>query len=252
MNQMPDANALRAKSSWPKAVTIIAVAAIVVSGALYAFQQMRELPMATMNKGAEIVKEIGGQAVKVARAFNAGTVREEFLSHASEVAGTSRFQFATLRQGEIFKREESGSVAWGLVPLPKVVVQAQAPVEYSYFLDFNGPWEFRGDGRTLTVLAPPILFNPPALDVSALKFYTLEGSIWRDEGPVREHLKDGLSEALKDRAGRNISLVRETGRRRFAEFVEKWLAEKFTDGRGMHVKVVFPDEERESMPEATR
>ena len=80
------------------------------------------------------------------------------------------------------------------------------------------------------------------MDVSALQFYTLEGSIWRNDGAVRERLKETLSTALQERATRNIALVREIGRQRLSEFVERWLAEKFSDGKALRVKVVFPDE----------
>ena len=242
MNKMPDTITVPQKSAWPKAVTAIAVTGVLTGGALLGLRTMRDLPGAAMDKGVQMLRTLGGQAAKVARAFNEKTVREEFVSHAAEMAGTSRFQFATLREGEVFQRAESGSMAWGLVALPKVVVEARAPVEYSYYLDFSGDWEFARAGSEVMVFAPPIMANPPALEVSALQFYTLEGSIWRNEGAVRERLKDTLSAALAERAVRNSGLVRETGRRRLAEFVEKWLAEKFSGGRALRVKVVFPDE----------
>ena len=239
---MPDTATLQRKNPWPKAITIMVAAGIFGGSGLLVVRMLRDMPGAALDKGAELVKTLGGEAAKVARAFNEQTVREEFISHAAELAGTSRFQFATLREGEIFQREESGSTAWGLIALPKVVVEARAPVEYSYWLDFAGPWEFTRTGQVLTVFPPAIAANPPALDVSALQFYTLEGSIWRNDGPVRERLKDTLTGALRKRADKNSGLVRETGRQRLAEFVEKWLAEKFSDGRDLRVKVVFPDE----------
>ena len=218
------------------------VVGIIGGSGLLMVRMLRDMPGAALDKGTEMLKTLGGEAAKVARGFNEKTVREEFISHAAELAGTSRFQFATLKEGEIFQREESGSTAWGLIALPKVVVEARAPVEYSYYLDFAGPWEFARAGQVLTVFAPPISANPPALDVSALQFYTLEGSVWRNDGAVRERLKDTLTGALRKRAAKNAGLVRETGRQRFTEFVEKWLAEKFSDGRDLRVKVVFPDE----------
>ena len=239
---MPDPANHPSNNPWPKAVTIIIVAGIFGGSGLLMVRMMRDMPGAALDKGTEMIKTLGGEAAKVARAFNGKTVREEFISHAAELEGASRFQFATLKEGEIFRREESGSTAWGLIALPKVVVEARAPVEYSYYLDFTGPWEFAREGQMLTVFAPPIAANPPALDVSALQFYTLEGSVWRNDGAVRERLKDTLTGALRQRAEKNAGLVRETGRQRLAAFVEKWLAEKFSDGRELRVKVVFPDE----------
>ena len=242
LTKMPEVTTPPANSAWPKAVTIIATMALLTGGALLGLRMMRDFPGAAMDRGTEMLKTLGGEAAKVARAFNENTVREEFISHAAELTGTSRFQFATLRESEVFQRAETGSTAWGLIPLPTVVVEARAPVEYSYFLDFAGDWEFARVDSQLTVFAPLIAANAPALEISALQFYTLEGSIWRNDDAVRDRLKDTLSVALKERAARNVALVREIGRQRLAEFVEKWLAEKFSDGKALRVKVVFPDE----------
>lgn len=230
------------KSSWPKAVTIMVVAGLLAGVLFYGLRMLREMPGAALEKSTALVGAIGSEAAKVARAFNEKTVREEFVSRATELAGTSRFQFASLRQEETFQRSEAGSTAWGLVPLPTVVVGARGPVDYTYYLDFTGPWEFTSTGSELTVYPPAIGVNPPALDVSALQFYTLEGSVWRKDGAVRERLRESLSAALVERAAKYTGLVREIGRQRLAEFVEKWLAEKFSDGSRLRVKVVFPDE----------
>ena len=47
------------------------------------------------------------------------------------------------------------------------------------------------------------------IDVSALQFYTLEGSVWRNEDEVRDRLKETLTSTLADRALKNSGLVRE-------------------------------------------
>lgn len=242
MSQTPDPTPPPGKNAWAKVVTIIAVTVLLTGGALQGLRMLSAMPGAAVDKGTEMIKTLGSEAAKVARAFNEKTVREEFISHAAELEGTARFQFATLKEGEIFQRAETGSTGWGLIPLPKVVVEARAPVEYSYYLDFAGPWEFAREGSELTVYPPPIAANPPALDVSALQFYTLEGSVWRNDDAVRERLKDSLSAALRERAGKNAGLVREVGRRKLTQFVEKWLARNFSDGGELRVKVVFPDE----------
>jgi len=222
---------LPARNPWPRVIVILGVFAMLLGAGLLVFRQVVKAP-------AALVSELRG----VAAAFNQGTVRTEFLSRATEIAGMSRFQFATLKQAESFQREETGSTAWGWIPLPKVVVQAQAPVEYSYHLDFDAPWEFQRDGDTILVIPPPITAGTPAIDVSALSFYTLEGSVWRDDKAVRERLRESLTESLKQRADDNVRLVREVGRQRLADFVTKWLGERFHDGQTFHVKIIFPDE----------
>ena len=230
------------KSSWPKAVALVGVVAVIVGGALFFAREVIRAPAGVIAQAGRLIDVSGERLRGVAAAFQRGTVRTEFLSQATEMTGTSRFQFATLKQAESFKREETGSTAWGWIPLPKIVVQAQAPVEYGYYLDFAARWEFEQKGDNVLVFVPPITPGTPAIDVSALSFYTLEGSVWRDEQAARERLRQSLTAALNERAAQNINLVRETGRVKIADFVEKWLAGKFSDGGSFHVKVIFPDE----------
>jgi formate dehydrogenase maturation protein FdhE len=237
------------KSAWPKAVAVIGVFALIVGGGVFLARELMHAPARVIEQTANLIEKSGTRLRTVAEAFHTGTVRTEFLSQAVEVTGVSRFQFAILKQHEVFKREEAGSTAWGLLPLPKVVVEAQAPVEYGYYLDFAAAWEFLREDDTVLVFAPPIAANTPALDVSALNFYTLEGSIWRDEEAVKEKLRQSLTGSLQERALQNTALVRELGRKRLADFVEKWLAEKFSDGQRFHVKVIFPDE-RVAVPDS--
>ena len=59
---------------------------------------------------------------------------------------------------------------------------------------------------------------------------------------MQEKLRASLSGALSERAQRNTRLVREVGRQRLTEFLQKWLVEKFSDGGQFHVKVIFPEE----------
>ena len=230
------------RNPWPRVVLLLGLVALLSATGMWFFNRLTGAPAAVLEKGRAMVKEIGGQAATVAQAFREGTIRQAFFSHAAEISGTTRLQVATLKQNETFQREEAGSAAWGLVPVPKVVVQAQAPVEYSYYLDFAAPWEFRQQDKTITVLAPPLQPNTPALDVSALTFYTLEGSIWRDEGAVRDRLRESLTGSLQKRARNSTTLVREVARRQVAEFVERWLTEKFGDARDYQVQVLFPEE----------
>jgi hypothetical protein len=236
------------RSSWPKVVVVLGVLALLVGGAVFVARETIRTPERLAGIAGRAVERNAERLRRVAEAFQQGTVRTEFLSRAVEVEGSTRLQVATLKQGEVFKREDESSLAWGRIPLPKVVVEAQAPVEYSYFVDLAAPWEFRREDDTLLAFPPALAANTPALDVSALNFYTLEGSIWRDESAVREKLREGLSTALKQRSGENANLVRELARQRIGKFVETWLAEKFSDGPRFHVKVIFPDE-RQSTPD---
>lgn len=239
---MPPESSAASRSAWPRVATILGLAALLLLVAGWALLKLTSLPGVTLDKGAAIVKELGQQAATVARAFREQTIRQEFLSSSVTLTGTSRLQVATLQEHETFRRKESDSVMWGLIALPQIVVQADVPVEYSYYLDFNGPWEFAQEGGIITVFPPPLTASTPAPDISRLTFYTLEGRVWQDDRAVRERLQGSLSAALRERAGEHLALVREIGRRQLEEFVAKWLADSFSDGRAFRVKVVFPDE----------
>jgi hypothetical protein len=220
-------------SRWPLALaaTAVAVVGILAAAGLYVFKSARQIP-----------KDVLHDLKDIAQAFRTGTVTTSFVSYATEVSGSNRLQFATLRQMEVFERKDSVAVFWGRLELPEVIVEARAPVEYTYYLDLDARWEFRLEGSTIRVLAPEIRFNAPAIDASAIRYEVRAGSIFRREQEVLDRLREGLTEAAKYRARENIALVRELGRRKTAEFVEKWLARSFTDKETYRVEVVFADE----------
>jgi hypothetical protein len=123
-----------------------------------------------------------------------------------------------------------------------VVVEARAPVSYTYFLDLDKEWRFRLEGRDVLVVVPPIEWNRPAVDVSSLRYEVREGSVLRDEQVVLDRLRTEMTPLLDRRAREHVPLVRETGRRRVEVFVETWLVERFADGSGYRARVLFADE----------
>jgi hypothetical protein len=228
----------RRTSLWPLAVAVVALAAIITAGAVYVTRSVTGLPETLAEQGRGLVRDLAS----VAAAFRQGTVTTSFATYATEVSGTHRLQFATLRQAEVFTRTDSVSVLWGQLALPDVVVEARAPVEYTYYLDLDKPWSFRLQDGVVAVEAPAVEFNTPAIDASALRFDVREGSILRDETAALENLRLGLTELSKARARQHVGFVRETGRRQTERFVETWLAQGFADGRRFRAVVRFADE----------
>jgi hypothetical protein len=216
----------------------VAVVAIVTGGALLVLRSARELPGELAEGGRQALRDLR----EVAAAFRTGTVTTSFHAHATEVAGTTRLQFAELRQEEVFERRDGEAILWGALALPDVVVEARAPVAYTYFLDLDEEWRFRLEGRDVLVTVPPVEWNRPAVDVSALRFSVREGSVLRDEEVVLDRLRAEMTPLLDRRARQHVGLVRETGRRKVEAFVETWLVRKFSDGGGYRARVVFADE----------
>jgi hypothetical protein len=226
------------RSPWPLVVAVLGVAAMTAGVALYLVKRTADLPLDVAGRGREVV----GELRSLAEAFRQGTVTTSFTSYATEVSGNSFFQFATLKQVEAFERRDTSTVLWGQLALPDVVIEARAPVEYTYYLDLNKPWSLRLESGFVWVTAPRIEWNTPAIDASALHFEVREGSIFRDEVLARDRLQAGLSEMARVKARQNVSLVREVGRRKTEEFVENWLVRGFRDGASYRARVVFADE----------
>ena len=228
---------------WALAFAAVAVVVIVAASFVYVFQSARSLPEDVIKGGRQALQDIAS----VAAAFRTGTVTTTFRSYATEVTGTTRLQFAEVKQMEVFERRDEAGVLWGTFALPDVVVEARAPVEYTYFLDLDKRWEFHLEGKDIHVVAPPVEHNRPSVDVSALRYEVREGSILRDEQIALDRLRAELSSLAERRARQQVPLVRETGRRSVEAFVETWLVQRFADGDGYRARVRFAGE---AAPEA--
>jgi len=229
---------------WALAVATVAIVAILTGGALYVLRQARALPGDVIEGGRQALHDLR----EVAAAFRTGTVTTTFRGFATEVSGTTRLQFAELKQEEAFERRDSEALLWGALALPDVVVEARAPVTYTYFLDLDKEWRFRLEGRDVLVVVPPVEWNRPAVDVSALRFTVREGSVLRDEQVALDRLRSQMTPLLDRRARQHVPLVREAGRRKVEAFVETWLVQRFADGEDYRARVVFGDEPAAATP----
>jgi hypothetical protein len=221
---------------WPLTFLVLGLAALALAG--YVVHRAQSLPGEILEGGRSVAKELRS----VAAAFKTGTITTTFLSYATEVSGSHRLQFATLQEREVFERTDRAQILWGQLELPEVVVKAEAPVEYTYYLDLDERWDFRIEGRTVRVEAPAIRFNTPAIDVSRLEYEVEAASVFRDEELAIENLKRGLSQLARERASANLELVRELGRKKTAEFTRTWLLSSYDDASDYGVEVTFADE----------
>lgn len=236
---MTESDSPRPGGHWPAAA--VAIVAILVGAGLFVFQNVAEAPGRAIDAGREVLADLE----KVARAFRSGNVRTSFISYATEVSGNSYLQFATLDQVEVFRREDRATVLWGQLELPEVVVEATAPVQYTYYLDLDDSWDFRLEADTVYVAAPEIRHNRPSVDASALRYEVRRGSVMRDEDTALQKLQSGLTQMSEQRAKENVALIRELGRRKTAQFVETWLAGTLGLDGPVRVVVEFADERPE-------
>jgi hypothetical protein len=224
----------RRPQPWALAGMGVLIVALLVGGSVFLFKSCVEAP-------ARVIGSVGSTLATVAAAFHQGTITTSFVSYATTVTNTLYLQVATLRQMEIFTRTQQMSTAFGYMPLPDVVVEARAPVEYTYFLDLNGDWRFVIEDHRVIVYAPPLQFNQPAVDASAITYEVRKGLLKTAE--ATENLKQSIKSLVILRARENVPLVRGNARQQVADFAERWLARSFSDGKQYSVKVYFADEQ---------
>jgi hypothetical protein len=203
---------------------------------------------ACSNAPATAIQQAGSALERVAAAFHRGTITTSLISYATTLTNDLKLQVATLKQTEIFTRKEEAATAFGYLPLPDVIVEARVPVEYTYLVDLRGPWKIEVVDRRVRVLAPPLQFNTPAMDVSGMTLEIRKGMF--KVGDVQENLRKSLASMAASQAGKNLPLVRENARRQVAQFIETWLLRNFTDGRDYVVTVQFSDEAEAPLPDA--
>lgn len=238
----PERQTAAVKNSWAVPVMWMVIVLIVVGGAVYVFKSCRDLPVQTLEKTGKLVNELGQQLEKVASAFKQGTVTTTFTSYATTISGSQYLQFATLSQQEVFTRKDESSMAYGYIPLPDVIVEANAPVTYTYYLDLNARWDFRLQDGVIYVIAPNIKYNKPAVDVSRIDYEVKKNSLIRNTTEAMENLRSSITWLSYKKAEANIGLVRETGRKQTETFIHNWLAKSFADGKNYPVKVMFRNE----------
>ena len=251
MNDAPEPTPSEARASgrtrsqvlWPLAFVSLMLGLILAIVVGFFIIRLTQVPGNVVEGGRELARDAIEGVERIARAFSTGSVQTSFVSYATELSGSAFLQFATLDQTEVLERTDSASLLWGRLRLPDVVVEARVPVRYTYYLDLEDDWLLTLEGTTVTVLAPGVRANRPAVDASAIEYRVQGDSVLRDEDAVLEQLRLRITDQLAARAGENIALVRELGRRRTADFVRAFLLSQFgEDVEAYRIDVRFRDE----------
>ena len=218
-------------------LAILVAASILVGRVARAPREMAGTIPRTIRETTEAVSD---GLSRLAAAIRTRSVTTTFSSTATSLKGTKRLQVAELTQVEVVERRDATTLF--RVPLPDVVVSARAPVTYVYVVDLDGRWEFDLAERTVTVLAPELSANAPAVDVSKLTFVKSETSVLRDEDEVVEELRRTLTGIFRQRSRQNVPLVRETARAETEAFVRSWLLRAYGVPEDVRVVVRFRGE----------
>ena len=170
----PDTPPHRPRSNWERTAFRMFVLVLFAGSGLYVFKSCRDLPGHVVDKTVErtvqIVTNLSRSLAELASAFHQGTITINLSSTGTQLENTKYFQFKKVRQLEIFAHTDHAMTGFGYIPLPEVIVEARAPVEYTYYLDLDAPWRLAVRGQTVHVFTPRIRFNKPAVDVSQLVY----------------------------------------------------------------------------------
>src|SRR5262249_40343117 len=108
---------------WARTTFWTAVVAIVVGAGVFVIKSCRDVPRDVLDKTAAVIDHTSQALSTVAAAFNRGTITTSFIGYATTLTNTRHFQFAALRQTEVFTRKDEASTGFGYIPLPDVVVE---------------------------------------------------------------------------------------------------------------------------------
>lgn len=243
MDETPPRRHRRFSGLWALAIALLVFVLVLAGGAWYALRVIQRLPGEIAAQGREMGRSAVREVGDLVRAFRTGSVQRLFATYTTRLEGTNYLQVATLEQVQVFEMEDRAAVFWGTVELPPVIVRATAPVDYTYFVDLEGPWRFELTDRRVVVLAPPLRFNRPAIDISRLRWQVVRGSLLRDEQLVAGQLRREMMGRAAIQAKANVPLVRQTARSQVERFVTNWLLQTFDEeAAGYTVQVYFADE----------
>lgn len=194
-----------------------------------------------------IINFSGNTLQKISEGFSSGKVVDEFQSYITQIQGSNRLQVASVNSIDVFSKKDSKSILWDLISLPDVVVEIKAPVEYMYFIDLNGKWNFFWNEKdtSIIIIAPQIKAGTPALDVSKMEIIVKQGSFLRNVEEIKNNLRLELSDKLKFTANEKISVIRETARTEIKNFLLNWFIKYyFKDSKLIpkNIFVYFPGE----------
>ena len=191
----------------------------------------------------------------IAERFQTGTITTTFIAAIPHLLndGGTKLEVVSFEATETFSRTEDRRILFDLVPFGTTVTEIRVPATYRYHIRLDEPWHLKVRDQGCVVYAPRIRPTlPPAIHTNGLTKHISGSWLHLDEDEQLEELERSLSELLSRRAADpdNIDLVRETCRRRVAEFVRNWLLaeDHWRQDRFRSVTVVFADEESREPP----
>lgn len=194
------------------------------------------------------VQEAADAATAVAERFRTGRITTTFTAALPHLEpGGANLELASYEAVETFTRSDERAIFFDLIPLGTTVSEIRVPVTYRYHVRLADSWQLDVRGSVCVVRAPPLRPTlPPSLHTDRMEKRIREGWLRFDAQAQMATLEKGLTPALSARAASpaSLALVRDTCRKRVAEFVRDWLLreDQWRDDRFTAVTVTFEDE----------
>lgn len=224
---------------WPIVVVVIAVLALL--GFRAACRVVRD--------GGQAAFSALGNALTIGEAFRTERITTTFISSLPRLAPDdgAKLELVAVESVETLTRTDDRRILFDMVPLGATTSEIRVPVTYRYHLKLDDPWRLEVRDQSCIVHAPAIRATlPPAIDTAGLERHSSSGWLRFDAAERMVELEHNLTDLLGRRAADPdaIDLVRETCRRRTAEFVRNWLLaeDHWRADRFRSVTVVFADE----------
>jgi len=194
------------------------------------------------------VADVGKAAREVAEGFKTGRITNTFVAAIPQLQpGGPLLELASFESTETFTRKDERAILFDLIPLGTNVTEIRVPVTYRYHLQLSDAWHLDVHGPLCLVRAPRIRPSlPPAIHTDRLERRSERGWLRGGVEQQMDELERSITPTLSARATEpaHIALVRESCRRRVAEFVRVWLLreDQWRDDRFTAVTVAFEDE----------
>jgi len=232
------------------------VAVVVARLAFLAFHEtcrsLREGPASAVRDAAAALGVVAGR-------FSTGRITTTFTAALPRLQpGGTTLELAAYEAVETFRRSDERAAFFDLLPLGTNVTEIRVPVTYRYHVRLGDPWHLEVRSQVCLVRAPRLRPTvPPAIHTDRMEKQGERGWLRFDLDQQMDELEKSITPTLITRAGdpRTVGLVRETCRKRVAEFVRDWLLREDqwrSDGFSA-ITVTFEDEGKDpaSLPSPT-
>jgi hypothetical protein len=205
---------------------------------------------ATRRAAGDLATALDPDLEGLAAAFRSGDITSTFVAAMPRLLpqGGTRLELAAFEATETFTRADSRRVLFDLIDMGTTVTEIRVPVTYRYHLRLDDEWHLEVRDRSCLVRAPAIRATlPPAIHTDEMEKRTDRGWLRFGADEQMDALERTITPSLELRAANpeHLGFVRETCRRRVAEFVRAWLLgeDHWREDRFSSVTVTFADEE---------